>query len=60
MADREQVGQEASDTAAVLDNQSIKAIESGGQRGYDAGKKVKGHKRPPLVETDRHALVLDL
>jgi transposase len=41
MADRERVGREASPTAAVLDSHSVKATESGGPRGYDAGKKVK-------------------
>jgi putative transposase len=45
MADRERVGREASPAAAVLDGQSVKTTESGGPRGYDAGKKVKGRKR---------------
>jgi transposase len=42
--DREWVGREASLSAAVLDSQSVKTIESRGPRGYDAGKKVKGRK----------------
>ena len=45
MADRERGGREASPSAAVLDSQSVKTTESGGPRGYDAGKKVKGRKR---------------
>ena len=42
IADRDRVGREASPSAVVLDSQSVKTRESGGPRGYDAGKKVKG------------------
>jgi hypothetical protein len=60
MLDRERVGREASPNAAVIDTQSVKTRESGGSRGYDAGKKIKGCKRHALVDTDGRALEIQV
>jgi hypothetical protein len=59
IADRARLGREASPRAAVLDSQSIRTTKSGGPRGYDAGKKIKGRKRQALVDADGRALVVD-
>ena len=47
---REGAGREASPTAAIIDTQSVKTTQSGGPRGWDAAKRLKGRKRHVAVD----------
>jgi len=46
-----QIGRKAEPSAAIIDSQSVKTTDRGGEHGYDGGKKINGRKRHLLVDT---------
>jgi putative transposase len=49
--ERRQRGRDPDPSAGIIDTQSVKTTEAGGQRSYDAGKKINGRKRHIVVDT---------
>jgi putative transposase len=55
---RRAMGRKPTPTAAVIDSQSAPTTESGGPRGFDMAKKVKGRKRHIVTDTEGSLLAV--
>lgn len=57
---RQAAGRNLVPSAGVVDSQSVKTTESGGPRGFDAAKRLKGRKRHLVTDTSGSPLVIEV
>lgn len=55
---RERQGRQPTPSAGIIDSQSVKTTESGGPRGFDMAKRIKGRKRHIVTDTEGSLLTV--
>src|ERR1700730_2359063 len=55
---RERQGRNPTPSAGIIDSQSVRTTESGGPRGFDMAKRIKGRKRHIVTDTEGSLLAV--